>query len=238
MTILALKLLLAHLIGDFAIQPLAWVNDKNRYSFKSKFLYLHIGVHFILLQLFFISDWSQMIGFISLSCLLHLIIDILKIEYNKRQKSSSFTAFVVDQIAHILVLILIVFWIEPKSFQAIQPSHIWAIAIALTLNLFAFPLIIKIFIQKWTDILGDSNQSLIKAGYFIGIFERIFIVLFILFDVYEGIGFLLAAKSIFRIGDLKENKEKMLTEYILLGTLISFLMAFVLGLWLKWQMGA
>jgi len=237
MTILALKLILAHLIGDFAIQPILWVNDKNKHSYRSKFLYLHIGVHFLLLNLFFILEWSQMIGCIVLICLLHLIIDILKIEYNKRRQSPSFTAFVVDQIAHISVLVLIIFWIEPKSFQSIQSTNIWALAIAFTLNLFAFPLIIKIFIQKWTDILGDSNQSLIKAGYFIGILERIFIVLFVLFDVYEGIGFLLAAKSIFRIGDLKENKEKMLTEYILLGTLISFLLAFALGLWLKWQLG-
>lgn len=236
MTILALKLILAHLIGDFAIQPLAWVNDKNEKSFKSKYLYFHIAIHFVLLHLFFITEWREMIGYIILICIAHLLIDIVKIEYNKRQTSPSFSAFMIDQTAHISVLCITIYWVAPESFQSIKTIHIWVIAVALTLNLFAFPLIIKIFIQKWTDILGDSNQSLIKAGYFIGIFERIFIVLFILFNVYEGIGFLLAAKSIFRIGDLKENKEKMLTEYILLGTLISFLMAFVLGLWLNWQL--
>jgi Protein of unknown function (DUF3307) len=237
MTILALKLLLAHIIGDFAIQPLAWVEDKNEKSFKSKYLYFHIGVHFLLLNLFFITEWRAMIGYILLICVAHLMIDIAKIEYNKRLSSLSFTAFILDQIAHISVLGFIAYLIAPQNFHTINSMHIWSVAVALALNLFAFPLIIKIFIQKWTDILGDANQSLIKAGYFIGIFERIFIVLFVLFHVYEGIGFLLAAKSIFRIGDLKENKEKMLTEYILLGTLISFLMAFVLGLWLKWQLG-
>jgi hypothetical protein len=33
---------------------------------------------------------------------------------------------------------------------------------------------------------------------------------------------LLAAKSIFRFGDLKESKDVKLTEYILIGTLLSF----------------
>jgi uncharacterized membrane protein (DUF373 family) len=32
----------------------------------------------------------------------------------------------------------------------------------------------------------------------------------------------LAAKSIFRFGDLKESKDVKLTEYILIGTLLSF----------------
>jgi hypothetical protein len=237
MTELALKLILAHLIGDFVIQPLSWVNDKNLKSYKSKYLYSHIGIHFLILNVLFFSIWKEMIGYILLICLAHFIIDIVKIEYNKRQTQPSFTAFILDQLAHISTLLVILYLRDPHSFQPIIYSFVWAISIAFVLNIFAFPLLIKIFIQKWTDILGDANQSLIKAGYFIGIFERIFIVLFVLFHVYEGIGFLLAAKSIFRIGDLKENKEKMLTEYILLGTLISFLMAFVLGLWLKWQLG-
>jgi hypothetical protein len=36
------------------------------------------------------------------------------------------------------------------------------------------------------------------------------------------VGFLIAAKSVFRFGDLKESKDRKLTEYILVGTLVSF----------------
>jgi hypothetical protein len=46
---------------------------------------------------------------------------------------------------------------------------------------------------------------------------------------WEGIGFLLAAKSIFRFGDLKEAKDRKLTEYILIGTLLSFGVAIMVG---------
>jgi hypothetical protein len=44
---------------------------------------------------------------------------------------------------------------------------------------------------------------------------------------------LLAAKSIFRFGDLTNSKDKKLTKYILLRTLLSFILAIVIGLILK-----
>src|SRR5699024_1678830 len=57
---------------------------------------------------------------------------------------------------------------------------------------------------------------------YIGMLERVFIFVFIITGNWEGIGFLLAAKSIFRFGDLKDSKDRNLTEYILIGTLLSF----------------
>jgi hypothetical protein len=41
---------------------------------------------------------------------------------------------------------------------------------------------------------------------------------------------LIAAKSVFRFGDLKESKDRKLTEYILIGTLLSFAMAIITAL--------
>jgi hypothetical protein len=46
---------------------------------------------------------------------------------------------------------------------------------------------------------------------------------------WEAIGFMLAAKSIFRFGDLKDSKDRKLTEYVLIGTMISFGTAIVIG---------
>jgi hypothetical protein len=47
---------------------------------------------------------------------------------------------------------------------------------------------------------------------------------------FEAIGFLIAAKSIFRFGDLKEAKDLKMTEYVLIGTLLSFGIATVISL--------
>jgi hypothetical protein len=59
--------------------------------------------------------------------------------------------------------------------------------------------------------------------------ERLFVFTFVVMGRWEGIGFLMAAKSIFRFGDLKEAKDRKLTEYILIGTLLSFGIAMALG---------
>jgi hypothetical protein len=76
----------------------------------------------------------------------------------------------------------------------------------------------------------ENNGSLANAGTYIGILERLFIFLFIITGHWNAIGFLLAAKSVFRFGDLKESKNRKLTEYILIGTLLSFGIAFLTAL--------
>ena len=45
----------------------------------------------------------------------------------------------------------------------------------------------------------------------------------------EGIGVLLAAKSVFRFGELTKAKEVKTTEYVMIGTLSSFTIAILLG---------
>jgi hypothetical protein len=44
------------------------------------------------------------------------------------------------------------------------------------------------------------------------------------------VGFILAAKSIFRFGDLTNSRDRNLTEYVLIGTLLSFGSALLAGI--------
>ena len=46
---------------------------------------------------------------------------------------------------------------------------------------------------------------------------------------FAGIGFLVATKTIFRFGDLTKNKDMKLTEYMMLGTLLSYAIALLVG---------
>jgi uncharacterized membrane protein YidH (DUF202 family) len=89
----------------------------------------------------------------------------------------------------------------------------------------------KTIISKWNiENKKDKEDSLEHAGSYIGILERLFVFLFVVLDFWVGIGFLLAAKSIFRFGDLSRAKDRKLTEYVLIGTLVSFGMAMLIGL--------
>lgn len=84
--------------------------------------------------------------------------------------------------------------------------------------------------SKWNFDDDNSNDSLEQAGKYIGILERLFVFVFILINQWEAIGFLIAAKSVFRFGDLSNAKDRKLTEYILIGTLMSFGLAIAIGI--------
>jgi hypothetical protein len=45
------KLILAHILGDFFLQPKSWVEDKEKRKWASPYLYIHILIHFILILL-------------------------------------------------------------------------------------------------------------------------------------------------------------------------------------------
>ena len=85
--------------------------------------------------------------------------------------------------------------------------------------------------SKWTPFTNASDSdSLAEAGKYIGILERLFVFAFIISGRWEAIGFLVAAKSVFRFGDLRQSKDRKLTEYILIGTLLSFGISILCGL--------
>ena len=82
--ILFLKILLAHLVGDFILQPGSWVSDKNRRKIKSPKLFIHTGIHTILLALvleFNLYYWKAFI----LIILSHFIIDLAKSWFSNKR---------------------------------------------------------------------------------------------------------------------------------------------------------
>ncbi|WP_435525137.1 hypothetical protein [Chryseobacterium indoltheticum] len=56
---------------------------------------------------------------------------------------------------------------------------------------------------------------------------------FIVVNHWEGVGFMIAAKSVFRFSDLARSKTGKLTEYVLIGTLLSFGIAVLAGILIK-----
>ncbi|MGL5562611.1 MAG: DUF3307 domain-containing protein, partial [Tannerellaceae bacterium] len=87
----------------------------------------------------------------------------------------------------------------------------------------------SLFTRRWRSE-ETGSETLKNAGKWIGYLERFLIVVFISIGRFEAIGFLLAAKSIFRFGELNKAKDIKITEYVLIGTLASFTIAIVVGL--------
>lgn len=227
--ILLIKLLLAHMIGDFMLQPKSWVKAKEKRKLKAYQLYLHVMLHGLLIMLL-VLDWT-FLPWAALISFTHGIIDVTKLFLQKDKSKRSY--FFIDQIAHVISIYLIYSWYRGYTeidVTLLSDSNFLLATIIVFLTA-PTSFIIKMFISKWTSHTEDDvKESLEDAGMYIGIFERLFIFVFVITKHWEAIGFLLAAKSVFRFGDLREPKDRNLTEYILIGTLVSFGIAILTGM--------
>lgn len=227
--IIFIKLLLAHLIGDFILQPNTWVLDKENRVHRSQYLYLHTLLHGVLA--FVIVGATDFFAYAIALALLHGFIDFLKLRFQKKKTKRNW--FIIDQLLHLVVLIAISLTYNNQKIDfSFMDNQFWIMVTALVLLTKPTSIIIKNIISIWTpESKNDKHDdSLQNAGNYIGILERLFVFYFVITGHYDAIGFLLAAKSIFRFGDLKEAKDRKLTEYVLIGTLLSFGIAFLIGL--------
>lgn len=238
MIALALKLVLAHLLGDFALQPDSWVKDKEAKKHKSLFLYLHIAIHAMLLlavmQFQLTTYWEGIVTIV----ITHLIIDLLKAHISS-SKNYRFMFF-IDQLLHVLVIALVVrqYTYFPINLEMLFRTEVLLFTIFVILSTLVSSIIMKMLISKWEiPEYNTATESLKNAGAYIGMLERLFVFLFIMIGRWEAIGFLLTAKSVFRYGDLANTKNRKLTEYVLIGTLLSFGLAMLYGITYKYLVG-
>lgn len=212
-----LKLTLAHLLGDFMFQPDKWIENKNRKTYKSKYLYFHVFIHFVLLLLILQFDFKYWLALILIP-ISHYLIDLGKLLL--KNKIETRRLFLLDQLLHFLVIFLItkIYFKVQIDFSIIFSAKIVLLLTAFLSISYVASVVIKILISKWKQ----ENETTNTAGKYIGMMERILVFAFIVLNHWEGVGFLLAAKSVFRIGDLTKSHEVRLTEYILIGTLLSF----------------
>ena len=216
-----LILVLAHLLGDFVFQPDSWVKNKRQKLLKSKYLYLHILIHLALLILLTQFQSKYFLGIFIIASS-HFIIDVVKLYVE--QKFNSKIWFFIDQLLHLIVIAVVVksYFDYQISLEILFETKTLMLLVCLALLSYVSAILLKIILAKWDFRTAAQKNETNSAGTYIGILERLFIFTFVCLNFWSGIGFLLAAKSIFRFGDLKESKDIKLTEYILIGTLFSF----------------
>jgi len=222
---LLIRLIIAHLLTDFVFQSDSWVKRKYKDGWHSKYLYVHGAVAGILAYLF-TGLWS-LIWIPIIIAATHIIIDGVKAKFDDNIKY-----FSLDQLAHFAVIFAIWIWIMTPSLedlavleQIFLPGlEIWVIIAAYLIIIWPSSTLISKLTDKWRNNLNE-DESLENAGRWIGRLERFLILTLVLLEQYEAIGLLVAAKSIFRF-----SKSRDVGEYVLIGTLISFTIAIIVGL--------
>lgn len=228
-----IQLILAHLFGDFILQPNSWVAEKESKKLRSRYLYFHVLIHTILS---FIFLWNTELWWIAvLIGVSHFIIDAAKLSFQTAKSKKSW--FFIDQALHIAVIAGISFYFNEFNFEFLKDKEILKILMAALFLTTPASIFIKILLSSWTPVPETQNniqtESLSSAGKYIGILERLLVFTFIVVNHWEGVGFMVAAKSVFRFSDLAQAKQRKLTEYVLIGTLLSFGMAVLTGILIK-----
>lgn len=238
MSELFLNIVVAHLICDFLFQNDSSCQNKKEKLFKSSALWFHAAIVFVVTW-GAVAEWSfGWMAFIIAAT--HFLIDLGKsfIENKTKNNKMPIRMFVADQALHVVVLFVAVkIWMQGLGYEWTQikfinsiPSQWIVIMIALFLSWKPANIFIRLLLKYYEVTQPDQkkydsdNHGNFKSGALIGTLERWIIIFFFVKGVYEPIGFLMAAKSILRFNEVKENEK---SEYVLAGTFLSIVLTLI-----------
>jgi len=238
---LSLTLIIAHIVSDFYLQPAAWREDKALLTYRSPKLALHSLMHALLASipvLFVTQHFYSIICLLLIAAISHWLIELAKIT-KENLNASKIRLFFTVQAMHLIVLVVISWHVSGVGFTFLDslselntPKNL-AIVLAYILIFKPTSILIGIVLQKYAPQSTTDNEGLRSGGEMIGYLERLLMLTFIIIGQYAVVGFILAAKSIFRFGELNNAKNHNLTEYVLLGSLTSVTISSMLGIFVK-----
>ncbi|MEX0600221.1 MAG: DUF3307 domain-containing protein [Rhodothermales bacterium] len=246
-----LAFLAAHVTADFLLQTRRDIENKGRISVLAK----HGAIHAVLVFIF-AGTWTAWFPALIISST-HVIVDLGKTRVKAKGWRAFLVDQALHGVVILLAAWLTVrfdflddsLW---KELFGVIYFHMIAVVAGFIVTVTAGAYFVEQAVEPFLGQIrrdasrresgrvpepahvGDGDRAvhapsrgLKHGGRTIGQLERALIFVFVLIDQYAAIGFLVAAKSIFRFGELRERSNRMEAEYIIIGTLISFLWALV-----------
>lgn len=245
-----IPLISAHVLGDFLLQNDDWVRRKKYLAVLFKHVLVLAVVSYILVGI--IQAWQlALVIFIS-----HALIDRIKTRSNR----DNLFVFLLDQCVHILTLILaaslVVRWElypgESLWLRWFGPGYldflIFSTGALVCVYVGGFvvgygvaPLLAKIEArdahdEEQGDMGAVQARGFEEGGRIIGYLERALIFILVIANQAGAIGFLIAAKSVLRFGEVRQRENRMEAEYIIIGTLLSFTFGLMIAFTTKYLM--
>lgn len=241
--LLAALLVAGHMVADFVLQTGGMARRKHA---RARWVWVHVLVVAVtqaamLLPLLSLFGLAVVAGI----AILHGLADHLKIALERRH-SRPLSHFALDQALHLLALALAwwlwrwglaegfwghrVWWTVPAS--AVPGLTTAAVIVsAYAFNGAGGAALVGGLLRRYH--LGEdagTSEAGEPKGRMIGILERMLVLTLVLVGQWGALGLVMAAKSIARFEDLK---HRSFSEYYLIGTLASVLVATVSGLLVK-----
>lgn len=224
-----IKLLVSHLLADFILQPQSWIISRRLKHFGSPTLYVHgsiTGAAALLLTGFTYWPVALVIG------ISHTLIDGWK-SYQK----DNIGWFLADQALHLVVMLgcwALYFLPAPEitaafsNFMANRAT--WILLLGIIFLTTPAGILIGQMTRRWREKI-ENAESLANAGKWIGVIERLIVLILVLAGQYSAISILIAAKGIIRFNE--KDRPEIKTEYLVIGTLISIGTAMIVGIIMK-----
>jgi hypothetical protein len=235
---LLLKLVTAHLLGDFVLQPTRWAREKRRPSIMAR----HLAVHAVLLTLIALSEpYSiRLLGAFALALAAHLAIDSWSI-----RRGGSVAILVVDQGLHLGVLALVAWMAGAPDVtdlmaglgRLVGDGRNWAVGCAATLAIPVGAVVVERWLTPFRDKLWSEPEpgraGLEYTGRWIGMLERLLVFVAVLARAELLIGFVVAVKAALGLRAAQGKPSRALAEYYLVGSLASLSWALIIALALR-----
>jgi hypothetical protein len=240
---LFLKLMVAHLAGDYPLQTSRIAQEKGRPAALAQ----HLAVHALLLALVGLTEPMELRLWLGLLLVLaaHGAIDA----WTVRRQPRDLGHLAADQGLHLASLIAGAAIARPDQLpdgagaltSLLQSGSTWIVAAGVLIVVPAGATVIGRWVSPFRVALSDASREQLAglefAGRWIGMLERFVIFVAVLARVEALIGFVIAAKAVLRLPEARERWSRELAEYYLVGSLASLGWAMVAGLAVRWLLG-
>ena len=224
-------ILTAHLLGYLIFQA-EWLIRRQRRIWP---LVVHAAiVTFVSYLLLGTLHWRILLAIF----LTHLVMDAIKVYF----LADSLTPLLIDHFVHLAILLGLACYFPDTAnagwwITLLKPdlSRWYFAALTIISGIILCVTVggnlIARVTRRFADEIRDNDIAGLKqGGKYIGWLERFLAMLLLLMDQPNGIGFLIAAKSILRFGEIKDPSQRKVAEYIIIGTFLSFGWALLISL--------
>ncbi len=228
------RLLLALFVSDFLLQN-GWLIKSKKYIWG---LVLHCLIYFAVMLIFTANLLSaKVILTLLILTFLHGVVDYGKNLLHPLLDNKEWLLFLVDQLIHIITIILAVWFISITDriyilscVNRLSVDLMFQYLILFTITVFGGIFFTDSILKVILKEIYEKDNHQYRASRFIGMSERFLITIAVLIGHYELIGFLIAAKSLMRLPEIQDRNTENYSNYILVGTLVSYSWALSIAL--------
>lgn len=254
-----LLLLFGHVIGDFYLQPTKMAEGKNKCK---KHMVVHGCIYAVCAAVVLFPGVEFELNLLWLWAFIvaaHFGVDVIKCLFKRKEgyrkiykkipiklgrdlyKGLCKKAFLLDQIAHLILLGIAWCWfgrgLLPRGWVIELLPHFSQRHFVMLLGMLIILRPVGLLIKKggiWDFSKTGKTKAKTQAGAgrMIGNLERMIVFFLLIHGQYAAISFVIAAKSIMRFPEIsgETDDKSALAEYYLIGTLLSMTSVFVTAL--------